>query len=426
MTGEVAKAFFEIVSAPGAGERIDVHFNPESLEVQITNTLDNKGKSNKKKQFVSESSAKLSMELTFDTTNTGEDVRRTTAAIAGLMEPEDKVPPTVRFSWGAYAFQGMVDSYKESLVFFSADGVPLRATVSLTMTSQEDVFAEGSDEVAEGLGERLSPDAVEAPPDPSTGAAGAGGSDPAAARGVGAANGLENLRDPGLGSLSLPLGGDLLPPVAFASGGAGLGLGAGGGIGLSAGAGIGISGGAGIGISGGAGASAGFGAAAGAGFGVGASAGFGAGAGASAGFSAGASAGFGASASAGFGAGASAGFGASASASFAAGASASAGSTAFDLGSPAEISGPLFGASASAGVTASVGAFAGLQPVAPTATVFAGAAVGSSFGGARSVATDSDATFTLGGAAQVQAGAGLRSDVGASASLGSLIRFEEG
>jgi hypothetical protein len=393
VTGEVAKAFFEIVSDPGAGERIDVHFNPESLEVQITNTLDNKGKSNKKKQFVSESSAKLAMQLLFDTTDTGEDVRRTTAAIAGLMEPEDKVPPTVLFSWGAYAFQGMVDSYKETLEFFSADGVPLRASVSLSMTSQEDVFTEGSDEVAEGLGERLSPDAVEAPPDPATGAAGAGGSDPAAAREVGAANGLENLRDPGAGSLSLPLGGDLLPPVAFATGGAGIGLGAGAGIGLSAGAGIGISGGAGIGISGGAGASAGFGA--------------------------GASAGFGAGASAGFGAGASAGFGAAAS--FDAGSVAS-----FGAGASAEISGPLFGASASAGVTASAGAFAGLQPVQPKASVFAGAAVGSSFGGAKSVATDADASFNLGGAAQVQAGAGLRSDVGASASLGSSITFEEG
>ena len=38
------------------------------------------------------------------------------------------------FLWGTFQFTGLVDSYNETLEFFSASGVPLRASVSLSLT----------------------------------------------------------------------------------------------------------------------------------------------------------------------------------------------------------------------------------------------------------------------------------------------------
>ena len=41
----------------------DVHFNPESLEYAVTNTLKEEGKGGNKKQFVDKTTAKLTMQL---------------------------------------------------------------------------------------------------------------------------------------------------------------------------------------------------------------------------------------------------------------------------------------------------------------------------------------------------------------------------
>jgi Contractile injection system tube protein/von Willebrand factor type A domain/Bacterial Ig-like domain len=120
-----------------------VHFNPASLQYSVSNKEQGQGK--KKKQHVSETSAQLSMELLFDTTDTGRDVRLDTGEIVKLLSPDDKAkkaPRMVEFSWGTYSFTGVIEQYKETLDFFSADGVPLRASVSVTLTSKELTFAD--------------------------------------------------------------------------------------------------------------------------------------------------------------------------------------------------------------------------------------------------------------------------------------------
>ena len=70
------------------------------------------------------------MELVFDTTATGEDVRDDTDKMARLLKPHGRAASrcrrSVEFSWGVYRFTGMVEQYKETLDFFSASGVPLR------------------------------------------------------------------------------------------------------------------------------------------------------------------------------------------------------------------------------------------------------------------------------------------------------------
>ena len=49
-------------------------------------------------------------------------------------------PAGVRFLWGSFMFEGIVDSINESLDFFSEAGKPLRAKISLSLSSQEIQF----------------------------------------------------------------------------------------------------------------------------------------------------------------------------------------------------------------------------------------------------------------------------------------------
>jgi hypothetical protein len=239
------------------GERVvvAVHFNPASLQYTVSNTLKEEGKGAKKKQYVSQTTAKLTMDLVFDTTDTGEDVRVTTNKMARLLQPvaagKDKnVPPTVKFGWGAYAFTGLVEQYKETLDFFAAGGVPLRASINLSLSSRDVVFESGTGQPV-SVDTALGAEPVVMPgddgPGGAQGAANAAG-DPRAARAIAAANGAASLRfgaGAGLavgasmsagfaagGALQGSADAALLPAAAFATGGgtgasAGLGIGAG-------------------------------------------------------------------------------------------------------------------------------------------------------------------------------------------------------
>ncbi len=383
-------------------DAVKVQFNPEKLDISLTNNF-TQSSGNSPIQLVDEASAQLSVELQFDTTNTGVDVRQKTGKIAAFLKPMDlsfktqdkkksKPPPTVvLFEWGAIAFAGYFDSYSESLEYFSADGVPLRAKISLSMTQHERNFepqmrdVKGADGKPTGKKEAFKAedvgkdpfggDAVNVPKDPKKPIDNA----------TAAANGIENPRVPDTDTVALPESGELgRPPAAFAEAGAALGGG------LSAGAGL----GAGIGGGFGAGAGAGIGIGGGAGLSAGASAGIGLSAGASAGFGASAGAGFGASAGAGFGASAGAGFGASAGAGF--GASAGAG----------------FGASAGTGSTSA--AFSGLSVKPPTLELKP-----VTISNEVTAKTSTTGPVGLGGSVKTSAGASLSAKVGGKISFGS-------
>jgi hypothetical protein len=255
MSEPTARAKFVPQSGSMKDEEIAVHFNPASLEYTVSNTLKDEGKGNKKKQHVASSTAKLSMDLTYDTTADGQDVRNFTSKLAKLMQPDDSgAPPLVLFDWAAYSFKGMVEAYKETIDFFSSDGVPLRASVKLTLAQQDVVFEGGSDKRA-----NTQPDAIELPSRPgqsATDIASQGGNS-RAGRGIAAMNGEASMRFSAGASLTVSASVSLKAPVAFASGGAGIGIG----VGASAGIGIGVSAGVSGGISGGAGISIGAGAA---------------------------------------------------------------------------------------------------------------------------------------------------------------------
>ena len=291
-----------------------VHFNPASLQYTVSNK--EQGQGAKKKQHVSETSAQLSMDFVFDTTDTGRDVRVDTGEIVKLLSPDakaKKAPRMVEFSWGTYSFTGVIEQYKETLDFFSADGVPLRASVSLTLSSKELTFAD-PDRAGASVDGDVTPDTVDVaepagggPQNSPASIANALGA-PRAARAIAAANGAASLRFGVEGGLTVSAG-------AGVSASAGVGLGLGAGIGASAGASAslhaGVSAGAAASISGGVtlmpAAAFSVGASAGAGIGIGAGGGFGISAGGGIGVSAGAGAGLGFGVSAGGGIGVSAG-----------------------------------------------------------------------------------------------------------------------
>jgi len=136
-----------------------VQFNPETLTVTYTNQSaggDQRGGA--AIQFVGKGTTKLALELWFDVTEPlpdgsrepSGDVRKLTEKVNHFIKPkpaegeEDKwIPPGVRFLWGTFLFEGIVDSITERLEYFSADGKPLRANVSLSLSSQEIQFQFG-------------------------------------------------------------------------------------------------------------------------------------------------------------------------------------------------------------------------------------------------------------------------------------------
>lgn len=133
---------------PTGRNAVDVDFNPETLKVTYANTIEAKDQSGGgSMQYVAKSSTKLAVELWFDVTTsaTDKDVRERTKKVIHFMTPgeqkggKDKkfVPPGVRFSWGSFLFDGVMESMDETIEMFSSDGRPLRSRVSLSISSQD-------------------------------------------------------------------------------------------------------------------------------------------------------------------------------------------------------------------------------------------------------------------------------------------------
>jgi hypothetical protein len=134
------------------GKEVKAQFNPQTLKLSFANQ--NKGgdqPGGSSKQFVGSGTSKMTVELLFDTTADSSDVRKKTQEVAYFIQakpqPKDKnkrVPPGVSFEWGSFIFRGVVDSVDETLDYFSEEGIPLRATISLSISRQEIEFLFGN------------------------------------------------------------------------------------------------------------------------------------------------------------------------------------------------------------------------------------------------------------------------------------------
>lgn len=90
-------------------------------------------------QFVRGQTQTLTMELFFDTTESGmgDDVVSVTTKTEPVyrlaqIQSRTHAPPRVTFFWGELSFKAIVDNVQQKFTLFNPNGVPLRATLSVS------------------------------------------------------------------------------------------------------------------------------------------------------------------------------------------------------------------------------------------------------------------------------------------------------
>lgn len=161
MAEAYTKAYFERLDADGnvVEPRLEVQFNPTELSMnkgaQIAE-IAIPGIDSPILQFVRGQNEKVTLELFFDTTEEGTGagavpVTTKTNQFYALvkMSGEEHAPPRCRFGWGdefpglinqagsvsgtRKVFDCIVESIQQKFTLFSPEGVPLRATLSVTL-----------------------------------------------------------------------------------------------------------------------------------------------------------------------------------------------------------------------------------------------------------------------------------------------------
>jgi hypothetical protein len=142
------KAFLEIEG----GTRLPCLFNPAQLQITRSNTWAGDarpGRGVPRLRYTGAQSGVLSVELFFDTTDSGTAVTQHTGKIVGLMDVDPTLagsdeathnvrPPYVTFHWGdLHSFKAVVTDLDLAFTYFSSTGTPLRATVALTLRQYE-------------------------------------------------------------------------------------------------------------------------------------------------------------------------------------------------------------------------------------------------------------------------------------------------
>ncbi|WP_405868119.1 LysM peptidoglycan-binding domain-containing protein [Streptomyces sp. NBC_01515] len=126
---------------------LTVDFDPASLQLTYTptgvtgaNAVITSGTWSKFAAQQTGQSTTLGVDLTFDTTATGTPVTDRTQPIVALTLPDvsrGSAAPArrvARFSWGGFVFFGAVQTLTQTIDFFSATGIPLRASVKMTLS----------------------------------------------------------------------------------------------------------------------------------------------------------------------------------------------------------------------------------------------------------------------------------------------------
>jgi hypothetical protein len=135
---------------------VTVQFNPDTLKVTYANQIQQPNGSGDQRgpqtqQFVGAGSMKLAVQLYFDVTQALPDkdaaivdVRKLTQRVAYYITPAPDandatkfIPPAIRFVWGSFQFDGIMESMEETLEYFAPDGRPLRASLAIVLTQQK-------------------------------------------------------------------------------------------------------------------------------------------------------------------------------------------------------------------------------------------------------------------------------------------------
>lgn len=146
-------------------------FNPKEYTFTKQNTwaiAQNSGSNVPSVEFTNGEPATLTLELYFDSYESGEDVRaKYTASLWTLMMVDDRLidpkskkkrPPKVRFVWGtSWTFNAVITNLTEKFVLFKENGTPVRSVVSATFKqiTDESIFPRQNPTSGGDGGERL-------------------------------------------------------------------------------------------------------------------------------------------------------------------------------------------------------------------------------------------------------------------------------
>jgi len=176
MSGQAKAELWEVDAAGkevGKKPRVTVQFNPETLRISYASQIgapclssiagataqtpgqpDQPGSASRQK--VGGGSTTLTVQLWFDVTSVMQqpdvgvsDVRVLTEKVAYFIKPSEPATtppsaPKVEFRWGTIRFTGVMESLDENLELFSTDGVPLRASMNMTIAKGSLKPPEGS------------------------------------------------------------------------------------------------------------------------------------------------------------------------------------------------------------------------------------------------------------------------------------------
>lgn len=141
------KAYFTNVDGGGT---FYCQFNPKELKLEDTASWqpsDEQGNSKPLLTYEKGQPAVLSMDLIFDTTDSGSSVRGRIDALRGFLAAtvterdeggSSERPPHVDFHWKDFTFRGVMEKVSASILMFKADGTPLRAKVSVTLKERSE------------------------------------------------------------------------------------------------------------------------------------------------------------------------------------------------------------------------------------------------------------------------------------------------
>jgi len=128
-------------------DKYEVLFNPPEYVVRKSTQWEahkSPGLDAPEIEFTSGNNMTLSMELFFDTYEKRTDVRKHTDKILGLahVDADKHRPPRVLFSWGGFKFEGILEEVTQRFTMFTNAGVPVRATLSVTLKEYKTAAAQ--------------------------------------------------------------------------------------------------------------------------------------------------------------------------------------------------------------------------------------------------------------------------------------------
>ena len=128
-------------------------FNPAKFSFSQANRWDSDqipGKATPTMRYVGGGGGSFSLSLVFDTTAQGTSVTAYTNKLLKLMDVDTSLagydasrsngrPPWVKFHWGTdlHSFKAVVKNIQVGFTYFSSDGLPLRATVEMSLEQYE-------------------------------------------------------------------------------------------------------------------------------------------------------------------------------------------------------------------------------------------------------------------------------------------------